>query len=274
MVKSYKQTLDEIYGLPLLTSGDEIPSRHFGYYPSGDADVEMSVAQKRYIKEVTKYIKKGSYVLDIGCAFGETAVWLAQNLDCRVLGIDIVELQTDKATEFAKQLGLEDKLEFKCLDAGEISFEPNTFDYVISLGVLVHVPAKDKVFQNAYQALKPGGGIAFSDPIRGESCRWFAKKMSKVVTFNVSFMNTVKQYFELLENTGFTNASNLDVTKTAFIKTWDLSRKEGYKTVGAPFMQGGGLMATAMALNFVRMLAMPGLKRGDWGWHFFWADKK
>ena len=271
---SYDKTMEQIYGLKLGEIGDEIPSRHFGFYPPGEPEIPLPEAQKRYIKEVTKHIKKGSYVLDIGCAFGETSVWLARNLDCRVLGIDLVESQIKHAREFAKKFGLEDRLEYQALNACDMDFPEETFDYVISLGVLVHVPDKDAVFANAFKALKKGGGIAFSDPIMGEKSSWITKQIAATVTFNVSFMQKVSEYEALMKKHGFSNIETLDVTETAFVKTWDLSRAEKYKTVLEPFKYENYFWARPSVLNLARAFARPSLMKRKWGWYFFWAEKK
>ncbi|WP_372368078.1 cyclopropane-fatty-acyl-phospholipid synthase family protein [Candidatus Uabimicrobium sp. HlEnr_7] len=274
MAGSYSKAMDEIYGHKLAEIGDKIPSRHFGYYPPEQPEVSIPEAQERYIRHITRHIKKGSYILDLGCAFGETAVWLVENLDCRVLGIDIVNAQIEQAKAFAKKKGLEGRLEYQTLDACKMDFPENTFDYIVSLGVLVHVPEKDKVFKNAFKSLKTGGGIAFSDPIMGEKCSWIAKQIATQITFNVSYMKKVSEYKTLMQEVGFENIETEDVTEISWIKTWELSKKEKYNTVLEPFKYENYFWAKPAFLNMAWIFAKPCLKKRSWGWYFFWAEKK
>jgi arsenite methyltransferase len=75
---------------------------------------------------------KDSYVLDVGCASGRTACYIARRYGCPVVGVDILKKMIDRADERAQQEGVEDKVEFRIADAQDLPFEDNIFAVVIS----------------------------------------------------------------------------------------------------------------------------------------------
>ena len=84
-------------------------------------------------------------------------------------------------------------------------------------------------------------------------------------------MIPVKQDCGVIEEAGFKNVETLDVTETAYINTWNVSKKENYHTILEAF--GRDIWGNPFVLNIMRTLAMPGLKKRKWGWYFFWAEK-
>lgn len=51
-------------------------------------------------------------VLDVGCGVGGPAREMAKFAGCHVTGLTICEYQVQRATQYAKKEGLEDKLKF------------------------------------------------------------------------------------------------------------------------------------------------------------------
>ncbi|WP_372366350.1 cyclopropane-fatty-acyl-phospholipid synthase family protein [Candidatus Uabimicrobium sp. HlEnr_7] len=267
MEKAYAVELDE------FDTFAEIPFRHFGYFPTEESIDDVHCGQIRYVEEMTKYLKKGSYVLDLGCAFGKTSIWLAQNLDCRVLGIDIVDVQIQQAKKYAKKFGVEDRVQFQTLDAVDMDFHEE-FDYILSLGVLFHVPDKTKVFSKIYKALKPGGMIAYSDPFINKNCSLVSKTMANWMTFDVRHTKTLEEHHAFLKEANFLDIESVDVTEISFIRMFEYSKKENFKTFIAPFKQQSSFWTSPLMMSIVANVIVRGLKKRHWGWNFFWARKE
>jgi len=102
-------------------------------------------------------INEESYVIDIACGKGSSAVFLAENYGCKVLGIDIAEDLIDIAKHTARKKGLQNKLDFKTGNAQNLPFPDNTFDIAISQAMLVLVADKIKSIQEAKRVTKNGG---------------------------------------------------------------------------------------------------------------------
>jgi cyclopropane-fatty-acyl-phospholipid synthase len=82
-------------------------------------------------------LKKGDRVLDIGCGWGSWAIYAAQKYGASVVGLTISKEQVSLATERARGLPVEIRLQ----DYRELRGE--TFDHVISIGMFEHVGVKN-----------------------------------------------------------------------------------------------------------------------------------
>lgn len=88
------------------------------------------------------HLKPGMKVLDIGCGWGGTAKYMAENYDVQVVGITVSGQQAEFAKNNCKGLPVEIRL----LDYRDVN-EP--FDRVISIGMFEHVGVKN---YHAYMA--------------------------------------------------------------------------------------------------------------------------
>jgi len=76
-------------------------------------------------------VGENSYVLDVGCASGKTACYLAQSFGCRVVGVDILPGMVERARERARAEGVEGRVDFKVGDAQELPLDDDQFDVVL-----------------------------------------------------------------------------------------------------------------------------------------------
>lgn len=105
------------------------------------------------LEKISTLLPGGGRVLDVGCGAGiPTAKYLIKK-GLKVTGIDI----SDKMLEMAKKNVPEG--EFINKDMLHIDFSDNSFDGIISVYALFHVPKEEhlKVFQSFYRILKPNG---------------------------------------------------------------------------------------------------------------------
>ncbi|WP_447977160.1 methyltransferase domain-containing protein [Candidatus Nitrospira bockiana] len=97
----------------------------------------------------------GRLVLDAGCGMGRFADVVAR-WGGTVVGIDL-----SAAIEAAfDNIGARPNVHLVQADIGKLPFEPGTFDYVYSIGVLHHTPDPPGFFRRLVPLLKPGGRIA------------------------------------------------------------------------------------------------------------------
>jgi len=108
-------------------------------------------------------ISKDSYVLIIGCGVGQTPCLIAEEIGCRVVGIDLSEGMVEKARERANKKGLGDRLEFRAADAQALPFEDNLFDAVLCESVNAFIPDKVKAMREYARVTKPGGLIGINE---------------------------------------------------------------------------------------------------------------
>src|SRR6266446_2915119 len=119
---------------------------HHGYWIRGDESKEK--AQLQLIEHLAQLapVKPGSDVLDIGCGFGASALFLAEKFNATVTGITISPVQV----EIAKQAAAEHHLDatFLLMDAEAMNFD-RQFDFLWSVESISHYQDLRNFFASA-----------------------------------------------------------------------------------------------------------------------------
>lgn len=111
-------------------------------------------------------IKKGDSVLDIGCGAG-LDLYVASRLvgaEGNVFGIDLTEEMIDRARKNLMIMQIKNAT-ILLVSSENLPFENNTFDVVISNGVINLSPDKTGLFKEIYRVMKSGGRLQFADII-------------------------------------------------------------------------------------------------------------
>src|SRR5260370_36197718 len=125
------------------------------------------MAQNQLIEHVARAagLGPGGKMLDVGCGFGGSSIYLAKKYGAEAIGITISRIQVEMARKAAAAEGVSSKCIL--MDAEEMKFE-QTFDVVWSVESISHYPQKERFFAAAAQCLEPGGTLAIPD--------WFKKE--------------------------------------------------------------------------------------------------
>jgi tocopherol O-methyltransferase len=132
---------------------------HHGYWENAET---TSAAQIKLVERLASLagIRPGQRVLDVGCGLGGSTWWLARNLNCSVLGLNISPVQVAMATEKALEEGLESRTEFKLLDANHLDVPGESFDAVWVIECSEHLTDKARFISDCARVLKKGGRLA------------------------------------------------------------------------------------------------------------------
>ena len=87
----------------------------------------------RWVEKLLELLPDGSDVLELGCGGGGPATQRLADRH-RLLGVDLSPKQIERAQERVPNAT------FRCADAGELDLEPASFDAIVSLYMLGHVP--------------------------------------------------------------------------------------------------------------------------------------
>ncbi len=116
-------------------------------------------AQQNKIDHIVKKldIKQGQKILEVGCGWGGMAFEIAKQKGCEVTGISLSKNQINYCKEKAKELGLDNQVNFELADYREIRGE---YDRIYSVGMFEHVGKKFyKVFFESMNRLLKNDGI-------------------------------------------------------------------------------------------------------------------
>jgi ubiquinone/menaquinone biosynthesis C-methylase UbiE len=108
-------------------------------------------------------IFKGHKVLDVACGSGTSAIALAKDFGCEVVGVDLSQKNLDLAQKKAKEMGLENLLEFVSSDAEKLDFPDKTFDFVICECALCTFPDMKTAVSEMHRVLKDEGKLGITD---------------------------------------------------------------------------------------------------------------
>lgn len=158
-------------------------------------------------------IGPGQTVIDIGCGAGADACVAALLVGDtgKVIGVDCTPAMIDKARENARHAAL-NNIEFHEADIANLAIADNSVDVVISNGAINLTENKDKVFQELYRVLKPGGRLQIADMVReSEEC---CSSVTDAESWADCIQGTLlaDKLLEIITNAGFIHAELVELT--------------------------------------------------------------
>ena len=127
------------------------------YFSSENESLED--AQQNKINHIIKILnlKPGQKVLDIGCGWGGMAFEIARQSQCEVIGISLSENQINYCNNKAKELKLDNQVNFKLQDYRDIQ---EKYQRIVSVGAFEHFGRKFyKTFFRGVNKIMTNDGI-------------------------------------------------------------------------------------------------------------------
>lgn len=110
-------------------------ARHFGFGPDGRRrgkfhDEALVLASMRLADLAG--VGASTRVLDCGCGLGGTSIWIARERNARVMGIDLLEAQLQRARQEAARAKVLERTEFVVADYTATPIKGESFDVVLA----------------------------------------------------------------------------------------------------------------------------------------------
>ncbi|MFC1942806.1 arsenite methyltransferase [Chloroflexota bacterium] len=149
-------------------------------------------------------LKMGEAVLDLGSGAGFDCFLASDKVgeSGRVIGVDMTAEMLEKARENAIK-GTYNNVEFRLGEIENLPVANDSVDVVISNCVINLSPKKERVFQEAFRVLKPGGRVMVSDIILLKELPLIVKNSIKAYVGCVAGAITREDYIAAVTDAGF-----------------------------------------------------------------------
>lgn len=129
-------------------------------------DFKLDMESKNSLSVILSQIKRGSVVLEFGCANGRMSRYLKETLGCRVFGVEIDAVAAEASCAFMERMLIEDIGQLGWVKAfGDIEF-----DVIVFADVLEHLIDPLTVLIHAKELLREDGIIYVSVPNVTHNC--------------------------------------------------------------------------------------------------------
>ncbi len=130
--------------------------------------LDLMFLRSWYVRRELKNLRKNFgdkkiFIYDAGSGYGQYSYFMAKKLlPNEIYSIDVKDEWIKDCKEFFSSQKISN-VSFGIEDLTEINHQ-NKFDLIVSVDVMEHIPDDVKVFQNFYNALKPGGYLLINTP--------------------------------------------------------------------------------------------------------------
>ncbi len=149
-------------------------------------------------------LSPGEVVVDLGSGGGIDVFLASKRIGDtgKAIGIDMTEAMVEKARANAERAGLKN-VEFKLGEIENIPMDDSSTDCIISNCVINLSTDKQKVFNEAYRILKPGGRLMVSDMVLLMELPEYVKKSAELYAGCVAGALHKDDYIGKIKNAGF-----------------------------------------------------------------------
>lgn len=204
---------------------------HFGYYDADHTTHDEAVLNLNAKLADRASIKRSDIVLDAGCGVGGSAIWLADNIGCECVGINIVPRQIERAKQNAVNRGVQDKVHFQVADFADTGLEGSSFSIVWGLESFVHAQNKQDVINEAFRLLRPGGRLIIAEYLLKDE-PLSANERDLLLTWEKGWampsLHARKDFEKMLKQAGFVTTEIDDWTeamKPSFVRLTKIGKR-------------------------------------------------
>ena len=168
------------------------------------------------LEEFAYLLPNNAHILDVGCGAGIPTSKFLTEKGIKVTGIDLSDTMLNLARKNVPNA------DFIKMDMNELEFSENTFDGIISVYALFHVPKENHfdIFKQFFKILKPGGILMINTGVSESegTSRFFGVPM-----FWSNF--SPKTTLDLVKKAGFSIISEAVLERGGEYQYWIFGKK-------------------------------------------------
>jgi tocopherol O-methyltransferase len=189
---------------------------HFGYFDETIRHHRQSLTKMTEVLARHLNITQADRVLDAGCGIGGCALWLAENIGCRVTGLNITPYQLNIAHAAAQERGMDDLVNFVLMDFTRTGLKDQSFSAIWALESIVHAERKHEFAAEAWRLLRPGGRLMIAEYLLRDDPSLTEQDYSIMKPWLEGWampnLLSEREYRQLLERTGFSSIEVTDIS--------------------------------------------------------------
>lgn len=180
------------------------------YFTNDDNTLEQAQRNKLRLLAAKLNLSPGLKILDIGCGWGDLALYLARLADVEVVGVTLSKEQFELANARARKAGLDKRVRFELKDYRKVE---DRFDRIVSVGMFEHVGVHHYgEFFGKINELMDDDGLALIHSIGHMSPPGTASPWLRKYIFPGAYSPALSEVFEVVEQ------NSLWVTDLEFLR--------------------------------------------------------
>lgn len=212
VARYYHETRWQYYG---LWSKQDSLALHYGYWDAGVKTHPQALRRLNAVLADRAGIVSRESVLDAGCGWGGSSIWLARERGAHCHGVSLESDQIAVARRMAAKKGVARQTAFSLGDFTRLDFADNSQDVVWAVESVCHAGDKRAFTREAYRVLKPGGRLVLSDffrSVREQSRADEDHLRSWLMKWAVPDLDSLDEFQAAVEDAGFAAIEITDAT--------------------------------------------------------------
>jgi ubiquinone/menaquinone biosynthesis C-methylase UbiE len=200
----------------MVWNADATLSLHYGYHDRHNQGHTRAIKNMNHIVATIAKVTTNDKVLDMGCGVGGSAIMIAKEFGAIVTGININEMQLNRARASAEKCGVSDHTTFLNRDYIDTELPNESFDVVWAIESFCHAENKQDVLTEVWRVLKRGGRLIVADAFKKKLDSASENPMDTKEACNrwaIPDLAEVNQFSQDLQNIGFHNIQVKDIKK-------------------------------------------------------------
>ncbi|WP_037685715.1 glycine/sarcosine N-methyltransferase [Streptomyces aureocirculatus] len=167
VARTYYNSADADAFYAEVWGGEDI---HIGLYERPGEPI--ADASRRTVEQMAAKLNltRDSVVLDLGSGYGGSARYLASTYGCRVLALNLSEVENQRHKELNQRRSLSRLIEVVDGSFEDIPYPDASVDVVWSQDAFLHSGNRVRVLEEISRVLRPDGQVIFTDPMADDDC--------------------------------------------------------------------------------------------------------